>query len=101
MILDAKYKRLDGSISREDRFQLISYLHVTKYSKGVLLYPTKETGAAFNHDGSLAGFGGSLGVLNMRIPQNAESFSHFIELIKIEEDRMLSVLKEHFPGGTE
>lgn len=101
MVLDAKYKRLDGNIGREDRFQLISYLHVTKYSKGILLHPSEDKEATFIHDGCLAGFGGSLGILNMRIPQNAESFSHFIEQIKIKEDRMLSILKEHFPGGTE
>ena len=101
MILDAKYKRLDGSIGREDRFQMISYLHVTKYSKGILLHPSEDKEATFIHDGCLAGLGGSLGVVNMHIPQNVESFSHFIELVQTEEDRMLSVLQKQFPGGAE
>ena len=101
MILDAKYKRLDGSIGREDRFQMISYLHVTKYSKGILLHPSEDKEATFIHDGCLAGFGGSLDVLNMHIPQNVESFSHFIELVQTEEDRMLSILQKQFPGGAE
>ena len=30
-----------------------------------------------------------------------ESFSHFIELVKTEEDRMFSVLQKQIPGGTE
>ena len=50
IVLDAKYKRAfsmeDGkehfSVSREDRYQMISYLHLTKAERGVFVCPMTE-----------------------------------------------------------
>lgn len=39
-VLDAKYKKItDGKISREDLFQLISYMHVMKIPRGGFIFP--------------------------------------------------------------
>lgn len=71
MILDAKYKRVDeqDGIAREDRFQLISYLHITQFRHGVILYPT-TTNAVQRVEGSLRGHGGQIGAIPLRLPVN-------------------------------
>ena len=38
-VLDAKYKKItDGKISREDLFQLVTYMHVMKIPRAVLFF---------------------------------------------------------------
>lgn len=88
VVMDAKYKRLENNgIGRDDLFQLISYMHVLKYDKGALVFPSHDT--ACRPEGVLNGFGGYIGLLSLAVP-NTESvvtFQEFaLQLQNAEED---------------
>ena len=91
-ILDAKYKRNDfkRGIIREDRFQLISYLHVTKDNIGVLIYPIQAVMAngGIYWEGCLNGFGGKLGVYRFVVPEGALDFISFGMAIRHSEESL-------------
>jgi len=85
LVLDAKYKHLQGGVSRDDLFQLISYLHVLGFGdegKGVLLYPARST--RYDLDGALHGSGGRIGRLSFAVPWVGEqkSYSDFVDEIR-------------------
>ena len=83
-VLDAKYKRLDEkNISRDDRFQMISYMHVLNKPQGYLLYPTQSATAA-EENRELAGLGGVLGTVFFPIPVAATWNEFFSSMQKAE-----------------
>lgn len=87
VVLDAKYKQLDSSekgIIREDRYQIISYLHVLKSEMAGIVYPSK-TVEQITTVGVLNGYGGKLFKLPLRIPQHIESYNEFMVLIQKSE----------------
>ena len=43
IILDAKYKRLENGLVRDDLYQIISYMHTMKISTGGFVYPVAST----------------------------------------------------------
>lgn len=92
-ILDAKYKRsnLKCGMAREDRFQLISYLHVTKDVAGALLYPMPqdEGQAGITWEGQLNGFGGKLGMYRFPVPRGQSNYTSFGLSIKNSEDALV------------
>jgi len=84
VVLDAKYKELDdGFIRREDRYQIISYLHVLKSDMAGIAYPSKVSGRFDSK--YLNGFGGMLFKLSLCIPQQVENYSDFEKLINENE----------------
>ena len=84
-VLDAKYKPLDGNnVSREDRFQMISYMHVLQKYLGFLLYPTRS-GCAVKSNKILKGYGGEMGALPFCVPQNSD-WVEFCNLMKEAEN---------------
>lgn len=98
VVLDAKYKMLDNSekgINREDRYQIISYLHVLAAERAGLAYPSKWK-SDYVHAGKLDGFGGSLFKLPLMIPQNVESYDEFVTVIQEREMSFTSSLIEIF-----
>ena len=91
-ILDAKYKPLQENVCREDLYQVISYMHTMKISRGGFIFPNDGRTDFENRRYNLAGYGGTLDVLGIKIPQNAENFQKFCELMKNEEEN----LQNHF-----
>lgn len=101
IILDAKYKNLlkkdvDGDfpdakicLPREDKFQMISYLHVQKASKGIFLYPfryqnieddndnNKKSQFAFSKSMMLNGFAGEIYSIGFPIIQTAKDLAEY------------------------
>ena len=90
-VLDAKYKPLtDNRISREDRFQMVSYMHVLEderilKDRGYLLYPTQEENIRPSSK-ELRGYGGRLGTIGFQIPQ-ASDFQRFSKAMRDAEKR--------------
>ena len=89
IIIDAKYKplgdRLSSGYLREDRFQLISYVHIQAARAGILLYPTKvNENHGLQWEGILRGYklagniGGKIGIYGFHIPSDSEDFPTFI-----------------------
>ena len=85
IILDAKYKPLDkrgfnSPEEREDRFQLISYLHVLKASAGYLLYPTNpEPRKIEKKEWTLNGYGGIIGAIPFFVNNKNEDWCREME----------------------
>lgn len=95
LVLDAKYKRGEGGVAREDLYQVISYVHVLKSSCGVLLYPAEKTGSV--HEGTLAGYGGEIRRVFLGIPNHVDgSFSAFAEDMRGSEDAFVNKLMNTF-----
>ena len=84
-VLDAKYKQLDvNNIPREDRFQLISYMHVLQKDLGVLLYPTRSD-CAIKPNKELHGDGGEMGTLAFCVPQDSDRMDFYKSLQDAEK----------------
>ena len=91
-VLDAKYKKItDGKISREDLFQLISYMHVMKIPRGGFIFPRteKEKGVDENKTFVLKGYGGSIHTFGLKIPLNPASLEEFAKKMKESEKEIL------------
>jgi 5-methylcytosine-specific restriction endonuclease McrBC regulatory subunit McrC len=87
VVIDAKYKRLDESektLKREDRYQIISYLHILSASKAGIVYPSKHS-SNYIHVGKLSGLGGDLFKQPLLIPQQKENYTEFISSMKMSE----------------
>lgn len=81
VVIDVKYKplenRLRTSFLREDRFQLISYMHIQKAQFGLLMYPTAANLQELQWEGTLRGFGGKVGIYGVSIPDESSDFIAF------------------------
>ena len=86
-ILDAKYKPLQKNVCREDLYQVVSYMHTMKISRGGFIFPDDGRTDFENQRYNLAGYGGTLDVLGVKIPQNAKDFCEFCSLMKNEEEK--------------
>jgi 5-methylcytosine-specific restriction endonuclease McrBC regulatory subunit McrC len=97
-IFDAKYKRLeDGYISREDLYQLISYMHIREARGGYLLYPDNSQSVAHTYiAGDLNGYGGRVGKIAFPIPQSANyaSFAEYQKQMEHSEASFVARVKE-------
>lgn len=93
-VLDAKYKRLDSTIAREDRFQMISYMHVLNLTKGFLLYPAaNRTVEPLYNAKELEGLGGMLGSISFYVPEKAD-FLEFSAAMKVSEAEFCNNVKK-------
>lgn len=93
IILDAKYKRLNGGVGRDDLYQVVSYMHTMHIDKGGFLYPND-----FDEDNKsvtykLAGYGGTISVIGLNIPQIAQSSLDFKKQIQEEEVFLIERIK--------
>lgn len=83
VVIDAKYKPLEKRIHkdylREDRFQLISYMHIQEAKIGILLFPTSsdDQNQYPKWEGTLRGFGGKVGIYGFKIPSACSRFADF------------------------
>lgn len=102
LVMDAKYKRMENedtnpSISREDRFQMISYVHILKAESGILIYPSNTISKTFlsyedGETGKLNG-GGNLGFIRFAVPKGATQFSDFCDRIRVSEQELKAIVK--------
>ena len=97
VVFDAKYKRIDNGVQRNDLYQLISYVHALDRSSregkdtcGAFIYPTStNTESLWTR---LMGYGGWLGKIPMHIPNDSKSFCDFRkEMINAEHNFIASI----------
>ena len=86
-ILDAKYKPLQKNVCREDLYQVVAYMHTMKIARGGFIFPDDGSTAFEKRRYNLANDTGTLDVIGVKIPQNAESLQEFCELMKAEEEK--------------
>ncbi len=88
-ILDAKYKRLQNGVGREDLYQIVTYMHTVKIDHGGFLYPIPQTDFENDNDNKktykLAGYGGTISTIGFPIPQAKSSRLEFLESMKETE----------------
>lgn len=94
IVIDAKYKHLGYTdIARDDIHQIITYLHVLKAKGTYLAYPIDNNEESdIRNIGSLKGFGGKVGLIGLKIPQNASCLSDFHDAISKEEAIVINKL---------
>lgn len=90
MILDAKYKHLDEKVGRDDLYQVVTYMHCMKYQLGGYLYPADKDCQFISY--KLAGMGGEIKVIPLRIPQATQNWDDFIKDMKSYENKFISLL---------
>ncbi|MCR5549368.1 MAG: hypothetical protein K6F40_00315 [Bacteroidales bacterium] len=94
MVLDAKYKRYAESgitgISREDLAQVISYMYIKELPIGGFLVPGGDSVQKLSE--TLHGYGGTMFLLNLPIPQNAVSYENFCAQMSIAETEFLQLV---------
>ena len=108
MIVDAKYKRLEQGLVRDDLYQIISYMHTMKVDRGGFLYPHPSTvdecgavAAAHPTTYRLAGYGGTISSLGLPIPQDATTYDQFKDFMKDRERELLEAIEEMQREGGE
>ena len=88
-ILDAKYKHLGDKVSREDLYQVVTYMYCRKANHGGYVYP--DEGANVYSKYQLEGYNGFIHLLPVAIPQEESNFNDFVTSIcgsekKLKED---------------
>lgn len=109
MIVDAKYKRLEQGLVRDDLYQIISYMHTMRISVGGFLYPhsSQKVSAPAPRNGlerevyQLAGYGGSISSLGLPILQNATTYGQFKDFMEARERELLKAIEEMQREGGE
>ena len=86
-MFDAKYKH---DISRDDEQQVISYMYRLKSRIGGLLLPKESSAAVVSY--SLLGYGNKLNLHYLQIPQSAQSFKEFSDIMHIFEESFIAEL---------
>ncbi len=94
-ILDAKYKPLQKNVCREDLYQVVAYTHTMRIARGGFIFP--DDGTDFHKKTyCLANDTGTLDVIGVKIPRNAENLQEFCSLMKNEEERILNYFYKIF-----
>ncbi|MBB5226558.1 hypothetical protein DYE50_06450 [Treponema ruminis] len=93
-ILDAKYKQLDKGLVREDLYQVVTYMHTMSVRQGGFIFPSKNLDDndknVFCYE--LAGDGGFIRSIKVKIPQNINSQTDFNNNMKSEELKLQGLI---------
>lgn len=93
IVLDAKYKRHESIFvdkQREDRFQVLSYMHVFNALKGGLIVPSTHTGII--EQGEVTN-GGTMLLYGLNVSHYVVDFKRYAELMNEEEKELKSNFK--------
>ena len=96
IVMDAKYKRHESlfeDMQREDRFQLLAYMHVFNAKRGGLLVPTVPNEEKVLH-GTVAGLGGDMYLLGMNVGESADTFTKYITHMDKEERTVIEHIEK-------
>lgn len=96
VVLDAKYKRhetLFGNSQREDRFQVLAYMHIFNVNKGGLIVPV-PTGGERRAKGEIEGRGGEMYLIGMNVDKKAEDFKKYCNYMASEEKSVTEQIKK-------
>jgi len=103
IILDAKYKHLENGFIRDDLYQIISYMHTMKISKGGFIYPIGSTTSkdkSYEVDVKtykLANDTGTVLTFAFPVPQNAKKYSEFKIFMENAEKSMFNPFLRTIP----
>ena len=95
IVLDAKYKRhetLFGNSQREDRFQVLAYMHIFNVNKGGLIVPV-PAGSERRAKGEIAGRGGEMYLIGMAVDERTDDFNSYRQYMEYEEMNVVEHIK--------
>ena len=96
IILDAKYKRLENGLVRDDLYQIISYMHTMRISTGGFVYPQKENEELAEQNPKkyyLANDTGIIKIFGFVIPQCETDYEPFQKKMqKVEKELVREIL---------
>ena len=119
VILDAKYKQLEKGLVRDDLYQIISYMHTMKIPTGGFIYPLPFSSTVLTDRSSatltersdedetrllsdvevknykLANDTGTVSTIAFPIPQHAENYKEFVEMMKKSESNLLEKMRQN------
>lgn len=87
VVADAKYKKLDASINREDLYQIVTYSYILKAKAAGVIYPSKSP-TKQHRIGELSGYGAEIFRQSIQIPQHVASYSEFVTTIQNTENTL-------------
>lgn len=94
LVLDAKYKRYESyQPSKEDIFQLLRYMYALRAPHAMLLSPAHKDEQLRSHY-ELYGYGGTIDVKFLTIPQDEKDFDGFCERIAQAEASFLAEISQ-------
>lgn len=99
-IIDAKYKHLGGNVSREDLYQVISYMYCMDTPFGGYIYPDEGNNILRRY--KLAGKGmlyplnegGFISVIPFKVPQYMNTWDSFVTAIKDSEALLVNNISQ-------
>lgn len=96
-ILDAKYKgytdKRVSEVDRDDLHQLITYMYIKQAAHGGLVYPSILSDTALS-PAKLCGYGGTISLYGMTIPQSVSSWSDFQSSMLHNEETLIKHIVE-------
>ena len=96
-ILDAKYKdytdKRVSEVDRDDLHQLITYMYIKQAAHGGLVYPSISSDTALS-PAKLCGYGGTISLYGMTIPQSVSSWSDFQSSMLHNEETLIKHIIE-------
>ena len=91
-ILDAKYKHLNSGVSREDLYQVVTYMYCKKANHGGYVYP--DEGANSYSKYQLEGYNGYIHLLPVSIPQDETNHNAFIQAMQLSENKLKCLIQD-------
>ncbi|MCQ2313836.1 MAG: McrC family protein [Bacteroidales bacterium] len=88
-IIDAKYKHLNQGVSREDLYQVVTYMYCKQAKNGGYIYPFEQQSKPQKF--RLKGYEGTLSVIPFYVPQSAQSWKDFMNVIHDSEKQLRMV----------
>lgn len=82
-IIDAKYKHLNQGVSREDLYQVVTYMYCMKAGNGGYIYPFEQQAPPLKY--RLKGYNGFVSVIPFYVPQNSNNWGDFVGTIRQSE----------------
>ena len=86
-IIDAKYKHLDQGVSREDLYQVVTYMYCMKAQNGGYIYPFEQDAVPQKY--RLTGHGGLISVIPFNVPHSVQSWTNFMDEIHNSENHLI------------
>ena len=87
-ILDAKYKRLEGGVGREDLYQVVTYMYSKMANNGGFIYPSEKSVEKVSYQ--LSGYGGKMHIIGVDVQYNGGTFLDYAKAMKAEETAFLN-----------
>lgn len=91
VVLDAKYKRHESLFEheqREDRFQLLAYMHIFDANYSGLIVPIGKT-ELHCEEAQINGRGGVMYLLGLKVDHQESSFPRYVDALQKEESVLL------------